>query len=585
MRIRKNAANLSGVEWERYCKAIVALKHTKPAGSNVSIYDQFVAVHLCVWGLRLAGSSGPAAGVDGAHVGPAFLPWHREYLRRYEEALATIDASVTLPYWNWGLGEDSETNDLFLDDRMGPRGGTVTAGYFAETPTPAYPLGWTIHRDLQPLGSALSRTGTSPVGALPSEEAVFEALEKNLFSEFRPALEAGTGLGAGNAGMHDGVHGWMGGDMGWMTSPNDPIFFMHHAQIDRLWAIWQRAHPGIANYNDLNTNAGAGHGPVDNMWPWDAGASAPGAFAARGHDPVVALALVPTEADNDLVTPTEVIDIEALGYLYDGEHMAHEFAQTGTNVTHNWSNINVGADYGSKPAVLTAMQTFVGGNTAAVRVDKASGNKFDLMIEEEKSKDAEIAHLAESVGYLVGAGGLIRNTSGKVIGELATARLGQLGRGRWEIAFLRHTYTAPVVIAQISSYHGSQPAHVRIKTVDPGSFEYQIEEWAYLDGLHYIEDITYLVIEDGRHRLQDGTILEAGKATRDHQWATVNFTDQFDGEPVVLSQCMSRSGGDPVVTRQRSISATGFDIRLQEEEAKESGGHVNETIGYAALYR
>ena len=35
--------------------------------------------------------------------------------------------------------------------------------------------------------------------------------------------------------MHDGVHGWMRGDMGVMSSPNDPIFFMHHAQIDRIW--------------------------------------------------------------------------------------------------------------------------------------------------------------------------------------------------------------------------------------------------------------------------------------------------------------------------------------------------------------
>lgn len=580
MRIRKNAANLSGDEWTRYCKAIVALKHTKPAGSDVNIYDQFVALHRCVWGLRFAGSTGPAAGVDGAHNGPAFLPWHREYLRRYEEALAAIDASVTLPYWNWGLGEDGETDILFQDAHMGPRGGIVNTGYFAPVNTTENDsLPWAIHTDLQPIGPALSRTGTNPAALLPSEEAVFEALEKTPFSELRPALESGAGLTNDPRNMHNGVHGWIGGDMMAMTSPNDPIFFMHHAQIDRLWAIWQQTHPGIGDYNNDGIFVGQGHGPTDNMWPWDAGASTPGAgFAAE-------LALTPTEADNDLATPTEVIDIEALGYLYDGEHTAHEFAKTGTTVTHDWANISVGTDYGSKPAILTSMQTFVGGNTAAVRVNKASGNKFEVMIEEEKSKDQEIAHLAESVGYLVGEEGLIRNSSGKVIGELATTRLGQLGRGRWEIAFLRHIYTSPVVIAQISSYAGSQPAHVRIKTVKPDFFEFQIEEWSYLDGLHFIEDITYLVVEDGRHRLSDGTILEAGKATRNHQWATVDFADQFDGEPVVLSQCMSRAGGDPVVTRQRDISVTGFELRLQEEEAKEATGHVNETIGYAALYR
>ncbi len=316
MRIRKNAAFLTDDEWTRYCDAVVTLKHTFPGGSSVSIYDQFVAIHLCVWGLRLVGSTGPAAGVDGAHVGPAFLPWHREYLRRYEAALATVDPTVCLPYWNWGLGSETETTDLFQDDRIGPRGGIVTSGYFAEAATVQNSLGWTIHPDLRPFGSALSRTGTAGVSSRPSEAAVFEALEMILFSDFRPALEHGVGLVAGNNDMHDGVHGWVSGDMGAMSSPNDPIFFMHHAQIDRIWAMWQRKHPGVANYNDNDISVGQGHGPGDNMWPWDAGASAPGTPPFPGLDPVVAAALIPTEAPIDLVTPEDVLETEALDYIY-----------------------------------------------------------------------------------------------------------------------------------------------------------------------------------------------------------------------------------------------------------------------------
>ena len=37
--------------------------------------------------------------------------------------------------------------------------------------------------------------------------------------------------------------------MAQMTSPNDPIFFLHHCQVDRIWAQWQQEHPGNANYN------------------------------------------------------------------------------------------------------------------------------------------------------------------------------------------------------------------------------------------------------------------------------------------------------------------------------------------------
>jgi len=582
MRIRKNAAFMTNNEWTRYCNAIVTLKHTFPGGSSVSIYDQFVAIHLCVWGLLFG--SGPAGGTDGAHNGPAFLPWHREYLRRYEEALAAVDPTVSLPYWNWGFGSDSETNDLFQDSRMGPRGGIITTGYFAETATAENPLGWSLHRDLRPFGSALRRTGSSNTSFLPTEAAVFEAMDKNTFSRFRPALENGAGLSSNHRAMHNGIHVWIGGDMMQMTSPNDPIFFMHHAQIDRIWDIWQRQHPGGANYNDANISVGNGHGLTDNMWPWDGGASTTGSTGSN-PDPAVAAALVPTEANNDLVTPEDVLDTEILGYLYDGKDPAREFAMTGTGVTHQWSTTTLNADYGTKPAVLANMQTFAGDNTAAVRVRNASQDRLEFSVQEEQSSDNEIQHVAETIGYMVGNEGLIHDSSGRVIGELVTIRLGQPSRNQWEQANLSQNYTNPIVIAQISSFNGSQPAQIRLQAVNSNSFELQIEEWAYLDGQHIYEDVSYLVVESGRHRLQDGTILETGVTTVNQNWTTVGFGTAFDGTPIVLSQCMTRDGSDPVITRQRNISTTGFDVRLQEEEANATGPHVNETVGYVGLFR
>ena len=67
------------------------------------------------------------------------------------------------------------------------------------------------------------------------------------------------------------------------------------------------------------------------MWPWDAGASAPGPFSQTGNNPAVAAALIPTEATIDLVTPADVLQTEALGYIYDGEDSAREFSMTGSN--------------------------------------------------------------------------------------------------------------------------------------------------------------------------------------------------------------------------------------------------------------
>ena len=112
----------------------------------------------------------------------------------------------------------------------------------------------------------------------------------------------------------------MSGDMGTMSSPNDPIFFMHHAQIDGIWAIWQRNHPGVANYNNANILVGRGHGPSDDMWPWDERESAPGplptTFPFPSADPAVAAAHIPKPAEIDLVKPEEVLETEAPGYVY-----------------------------------------------------------------------------------------------------------------------------------------------------------------------------------------------------------------------------------------------------------------------------
>lgn len=39
--------------------------------------------------------------------------------------------------------------------------------------------------------------------------------------------------------LHNRVHLYIGGNMAPMTSPNDPVFFLHHCFIDKVWADWQ----------------------------------------------------------------------------------------------------------------------------------------------------------------------------------------------------------------------------------------------------------------------------------------------------------------------------------------------------------
>ena len=90
--------------------------------------------------------------------------------------------------------------------------------------------------------------------------------------------------------LHGDVHVWVRRSMILWTSPNDPIFWMHHANIDRIWAHWQvrrradweESNPGQEYDHGTHyvtpTGTGHGHGLNHPMWPWDDGASKPARF-------------------------------------------------------------------------------------------------------------------------------------------------------------------------------------------------------------------------------------------------------------------------------------------------------------------
>ena len=139
------------------------------------------------------------------HGNPRFLPWHRIYLLRMESLLMMVDPTVCIPYW-----KSSE-----------------------EQAFPSWLLGFLPTVNL--MGG--SHTVTRNIGGaiLPNAAAVAAAMANGTFNTFAPDLE----------GVHDSGHVWVGGSMGIIaTAPCDPIFWMHHCEIDRIWAEWQAANPG-----------------------------------------------------------------------------------------------------------------------------------------------------------------------------------------------------------------------------------------------------------------------------------------------------------------------------------------------------
>lgn len=322
MRIRKNALLATREERDRFIQAILRLKQDiirVEDGVPISRYDEFVALHLGVtWRLR----NGQEIR-DGAHRNSGFLPWHRQYILDFEDALRAIDPEVCLLYWDWA-DIDGTRDIIFHDTFMGPEGsgfrgiGPVLSGPFS--PGNDWRLIDTLHRSsvgTGTQGTELLRSTQFNFNALPARDIVeglvndHESFEKEIDQRsFREALEGRP---------HGTLHVWVGGSdviqgrtirgtMSAMSSPNDPIFFMHHATVDWLWARWQDDdHSGPSFYPENRDRHG--HSLNDPMWPWDS------------NDPVRTTTLdwllpfLPPEDRH--ITPADVLDFRELGYVYD----------------------------------------------------------------------------------------------------------------------------------------------------------------------------------------------------------------------------------------------------------------------------
>jgi tyrosinase len=336
--VRRNGKDLSADERLAFTNAVRALKR-KPShwAHGLSVYDTFVIWHRDAFDCALM----------SAHMGPAFLPWHRQFLRMFEQELQAVEPTVTLPYWDWTV---DNTADAWLwdDDFMGGNGDP--AENFAVTTGPFRKGQWELtvfdYGDKERTPYLVREFGATPrAPTLPTAEELEAALSIPTYdaepwnsmaphgTSFRNTLEGWrdcveetcdpvNGMAptcTGGSHLHNQVHLWVAGEFAFAveggregrrgtlvvaatpsaaddlfgtmaanTSLNDPVFWLHHTNIDRIWSEWMRRH----GQSYLPETGGAvGHNIDDPMWPYS--------FLGM------------------TITPRMMLDSRDLGYVYD----------------------------------------------------------------------------------------------------------------------------------------------------------------------------------------------------------------------------------------------------------------------------
>jgi tyrosinase len=168
-----------------------------------------------------------------AHGSVFFLPWHRAYLAWFEETVRALtgDDGWALPYWDYSVPGDEADRSLPVEFRVQTR-----------------------MVDGNVVGNPLFAGGRND-DAIPTDDVDIVAA----LSERRFVRSFQSGFGGVDPDLSNGLvemlpHNYVHVDIGGLmrspsTAGRDPIFWLHHANIDRLWEVW-RGLPGSIALTD-----------------------------------------------------------------------------------------------------------------------------------------------------------------------------------------------------------------------------------------------------------------------------------------------------------------------------------------------
>jgi len=184
--IRKNWKELSSGERQAYVNAVITLYNNGVIEDYRDIHDNTTYVR---------------------HFNNEFLPWHRMFIYYFEKELQAINPALSLVYWDWR--EYWNPGDALFSNGSGGSNGLF-----------GYPTSW-VNR---PVNGGYAQPTTSEISGL---------VGRSDYQSFRSGLENGP-----HARGHARCGG-AGGDMSFLTtSPWDPIFYLHHTMVDKVWQQW-----------------------------------------------------------------------------------------------------------------------------------------------------------------------------------------------------------------------------------------------------------------------------------------------------------------------------------------------------------
>ncbi len=243
VRVRKNANKLTQTEIDLFLDTFVRLNITPTSEEYKGKYS--VEPSALLHEIVLMHTYDTAFEI---HSRESFHPWHRAYLMHLEREMQKLRPEVAIPYWKF----DEKAEKVFSEQFIGKtkKLELEDAERYFDTSIPEFsqknPLNWYKDHTLWgPLTRSYHETDPAigkPFKAIRDESEVInhsdEFIEWCRFEESRSHNQA-----------HNAFNGRVV-DIG--KDPVDPLFFLMHSNVDRLWALWQQTYNRY-DYTNIKT--------------------------------------------------------------------------------------------------------------------------------------------------------------------------------------------------------------------------------------------------------------------------------------------------------------------------------------------
>ncbi len=278
---------------------------------------------------------------------------------------------------------------------------------------------------------------------------------------------------------------------------------------------------------------------------------------------------------------SQVHDFETIAYIAwepgSGlvDDLLFKVGQTGDSVTHAWFAVDFNDTFVDAPVLLADMQTTDGGDTSNLRYDALTAAGVNIKVSEEQSRDSEVAHITENIGFMV---------FDRVNLNADSDNDGLTFADEFDIYLTNPT---------VADSDGDGLA-------DGDEVEYWGSDWSadidndglvnlldrdadgdgFADGAEI--DAGYDPADAASWPGCDNSLtIEFGDLELDSGWQHVTFAKDFEN-PVVVARVVSKNSSDPVVVRVQNVNSSGFDLRLQEWDYLDDS-HVAERVTYIVM--